>query len=291
MKLIFLDTETTSVAPVNGNQPRLVSLGFQLSEEDKPTVAYFNPPTPITYSAMGVHGITHEMVADRPLFEGHEIHKWLTGEIPQRILIAHNAEFDVGILKNEGITNIPFTICTMKVASWILKDAEGHSLSSLRYQYKLPVDGHSPHDVGFDVVMLTQLFKYLFDTMQALHPEKDERTILADMATMSKIPRLQKQAYTKKHKGKTWEQVAREDPDYMRWMMTTDFDLETMFSVQYWLAYVNNEEIDFKKAYAVYKEACVYYAKAQQKAKESAAKKSTDSQVPSQEEMQKQFQQ
>ena len=77
------------------------------------------------------------------------------------ISVAHNAAFDVAILRREGIKprNI---ICTYKVASAI--DTEErfshYSLQYLRYALGIEIEANA-HDAIGDVLVLEALFEYL----------------------------------------------------------------------------------------------------------------------------------
>jgi DNA polymerase III epsilon subunit-like protein len=136
--LIFLDTETTG----NGPADRLCQVAFK-TENGQAVNELFNPGMPITIDAMTVHHITNEMVRDKPPFRDSETWRKLQDMVVSdgAVMVAHNAGFDVDMLKKDGIEpkNV---ICTLKLARYF--DKEGvipkYGLQYLRYYLKLNVD-------------------------------------------------------------------------------------------------------------------------------------------------------
>ncbi|MGA9660017.1 MAG: DNA polymerase III subunit epsilon [Asticcacaulis sp.] len=98
---IVLDTETTGIDPKRGH--RLIEIGCVEIEDLLPTGRtfhrYINPQRDIEPDAIRVHGITNEMVRDKPLFEA--IAEDLLTFIGDRKVIAHNAAFDRGFVNME----------------------------------------------------------------------------------------------------------------------------------------------------------------------------------------------
>jgi DNA polymerase III epsilon subunit-like protein len=84
---------------------------------------------------MTVHHITNEMVRDKPIFRDSDTWNQLQDLIKSdgNVMVAHNAAFDVDILKKEGIEP-KSVICTLKLARYF--DKEGviprYSLQYLR---------------------------------------------------------------------------------------------------------------------------------------------------------------
>ena len=93
--LIFLDTETT------GNEvgkDRLVQVCYEASGEIKNE--YFKPPLPMSVKAMSVTHITNKMLEDKPPFEGSEMKAELELLLREGVMVAHNAAFDIAMLKD-----------------------------------------------------------------------------------------------------------------------------------------------------------------------------------------------
>ena len=100
---IFLDTETTGI----GENDRLCQIAFK-SENGTVVNELFNPGRPISVEAMSIHHITNDAVKDKPPFRQSETWEKLRDILGSdgNILVAHNAVFDVGMLKKEGINFI-----------------------------------------------------------------------------------------------------------------------------------------------------------------------------------------
>jgi DNA polymerase-3 subunit epsilon len=101
VRQIVLDTETTGLETSQGH--RLIEIGCVELVNRKLTGRHFhqylNPEREIDSGAMEVHGITNEMVADKPLF-GVVVDE-LLDFIRGAELIIHNAPFDIGFLNYE----------------------------------------------------------------------------------------------------------------------------------------------------------------------------------------------
>jgi DNA polymerase III epsilon subunit-like protein len=160
---IFLDTETTGT---NDND-RLCQLAYK-SDNGITVNELYNPGMPISIEAMSVHHITDDMVKDKPAFKNsktwHNVNELLKSD--NNILVAHNAPFDVGMLKKEGIT-VNKHICTLKLSRYL--DEEGvipqYKLQYLRYYLKLNVKANA-HDALGDVLVLEALFQRLHTILQ-----------------------------------------------------------------------------------------------------------------------------
>jgi len=98
---IVLDTETTGLSASDGH--RIIEIGCVEMVNRRLTGRtlhhYLNPERDIDEGAMQVHGLTLEMLADKPLFAqvADEFIEFVSGA---EILI-HNAAFDVGFLDAE----------------------------------------------------------------------------------------------------------------------------------------------------------------------------------------------
>ena len=158
---IFLDTETTG----NGPADRLCQIAFK-TVEGAAVNELFNPGMPITIDAMTVHHITDEMVMEKLQFRNSDTWKQLRDLIAPNanVMVAHNAAFDVAMLKKEGIEpkNV---ICTLKLARYF--DKEGvipkYGLQYLRSYLSLNVDA-TPHTALGDILVLEALCNRIYAT-------------------------------------------------------------------------------------------------------------------------------
>ena len=101
MRQIILDTETTGLEPSEGH--RIIEIGCVELLNRRLTGnhyhQYLNPNREIEASAIEVHGITNEFVADKPHFS--EVAAEFVEFVDGAELIIHNAPFDVGFINHE----------------------------------------------------------------------------------------------------------------------------------------------------------------------------------------------
>ena len=101
MRQVVLDTETTGLDWEHGH--RVIEIGCVEIVNRKQTShtyhQYVRPNREIDEAAQEIHGISLEMLADKPLFK--EIADDFLNFVDGSELIIHNAAFDVGFLSNE----------------------------------------------------------------------------------------------------------------------------------------------------------------------------------------------
>lgn len=96
---VVLDTETTGI----GDGHRIIEIGcvelVNRKFTGKTYHQYVNPERLIDEEAMGVHGITDEFVAEKPIFGAvaQDFYEFIQGAE----LVIHNAPFDVGFMDME----------------------------------------------------------------------------------------------------------------------------------------------------------------------------------------------
>jgi len=232
--LIFLDTETTGNSQFTD---RLFEVAYKF--RDKTYAQYFKPPVPISVKASSITHITDEMVSDKPLFENSQMKKDLEKILPDNILVAHSAEFDIDMLSREGVYASDF-ICTMKVARFLDENGEipEYGLQYLRYFLKLDVKNAKAHDARSDIKALEALFNYLFEKMKK-KGISDEK-ILNEMKRVSKEPIIFKTITFGKYRGKLLSELVSLDRGYLEWLlekkMTSDYDEENwIYSLKFYL--------------------------------------------------------
>lgn len=214
--LLFLDTETTDIGP----SARLIQLAYKNPATEETVNEYFKPPVPISFGSMAVHHVTNEMVADKPAFDSSEIKTNISELLSTHILVAHNAPFDIGILKNEGVETHQF-IDTLRVARHMIEDAEQHKLQYLRYFLGLNVEGLA-HDALGDILVLEQLFYYLKNLISEKSDLKTDGEILERMTLLTNTPLLLKTFTFGKYKDKTFAEVATQDRGYLEWLLNSE---------------------------------------------------------------------
>jgi len=199
--LVFLDTETTGRGP----KDRLVQVAYKVGNLP-PVCELFKAPLPVSLDAMTVNHITNKMLIDKPPFQGSYLHLMLH-EIFHRqkgILVAHNADFDLEMLKKEDIYPDQY-ICTMKVARHL--DTEdrmsNYKMQYLRYYWEIEADV-VPHTAHGDIVVLEKIYEKLA-----------ELTTVDEMIHVSKEPFLLRKLTFGKYKEIPVKDIPR---DYLIWL-------------------------------------------------------------------------
>lgn len=191
MRQIFLDTETTGLSPDQGH--RIIEIAAIETINRRPTNNHFhqyiNPEREIDAGAQEVHGITHEFLQDKPLFE--VISKEFCEFIKEAELIIHNAPFDVGFLNSElgrlGLQPVQ-DICskitdTLKMA----KDArpgQRNNLDALCRHFDIDNSKRTLHGALLDAELLAEVYMALTRGQDSLmidleHDEVTTDTVVA----------------------------------------------------------------------------------------------------------------
>jgi exodeoxyribonuclease X len=222
---IFLDTETTGTGPAD----HLCQIAFKI-KGGYTVNELFNPGMPISIDAMTVHHITNEMVLGKPAFRNSDTWSKLRDLVNSDgyVIVAHNAPFDVDMLKKEGIEpkNV---ICTLKLARYFDKDGviSKYGLQYLRYYLKLNVDA-TPHTALGDILVLEALFNRIY--AKAVIELGDDT--FAKMIELSSKPVLYRKMPFGNHKGLKMEEVPL---DYLQWLSGTDLEEDLRFTVEQYL--------------------------------------------------------
>lgn len=216
MRTLFLDTETTDIGP----GARLVQLAYKNAMTGETVSAFFKPPCEISYGAMAVHHITNEMVADKPVFVGSGEQAALVSLLVDTICVAHNAPFDVGILRSEGV-EISTYIDTLRVAKHLI-ESEQYSLQYLRYFLHLNVAGVQAHDALGDVLVLEALFMHLAGLVRVKYGCVSDDEVVQKMLELTYEPVALTTFAFGKYKGKTFDEVRGMDRGYINWLHTSE---------------------------------------------------------------------
>ncbi len=182
-------------------------------------VSLFKPPVKIQVEAMSISHITNKMVEDKEPFIGSEMYKKLVDIFSkENILVAHNAQFDVEMLKRENL-EVKNVIDTYKIAHALDRDAKipKYNLQYLRYFLDLEIENVVAHSALGDVKVLEKLFERLFQKM--LVDLKEESAVIDEMLKISSQPLLMKKFPFGKYNGSMVADVAKTDQGYLQWLL------------------------------------------------------------------------
>ncbi|MCC5795383.1 MAG: DNA polymerase III subunit epsilon [Chromatiales bacterium] len=166
MRQIVLDTETTGLEVEQGH--RVIEIGCIELLNRRPTGRtfhhYLQPDRAIDAGAVEVHGITAEMLRDKPRFT--DIAAEFAEFISDAELIIHNAEFDMGFIRaefarlGEGQPD-PDQLCrvtdTLPLARR-LHPGQRNSLDALCRRYGVDNSGRDLHGALLDAQLLADVY-------------------------------------------------------------------------------------------------------------------------------------
>lgn len=137
--LVLLDLETTGTSATAHRiiEVGLIHLRGGLVMEEWSTLV--NPQVPLSPFIQNYTGISQAMVAAAPTFP--EVARELIARLQGRLLVAHNARFDYGFLKNEfarlGYTFQSPVLCTVKLSRRLYPRERRHGLDALIVRHGL----------------------------------------------------------------------------------------------------------------------------------------------------------
>ncbi|MEO1937932.1 MAG: exonuclease domain-containing protein [Sulfurimonas sp.] len=242
-KYVILDTETTGT----DEQDRVIQLGYMVlgGKEIEVHNEFCSADVPINYAAMEVHGITPEMIEGKPKCTEMPAYKRLLElNTPENYMIIHNAPFDLKMLEKEGFEVAMKVIDTLRVAKHVYEDEEAHRLQYFRYKLGLYKEEEAEakklgievkaHDAIGDVLVLKLFLTKLREAVEKKYPGENP---VEKMVDLTNTPILVKTFRFGKHKGKSLEEVAQEDPGYLRWMLSSmdNLDDDMRYSINHYL--------------------------------------------------------
>ena len=231
-KYIILDTETTGTA----EEDRVIQLGYLVlgAKEIEVQNEFFSSDIAIKFAAMEVHGITQEMIENKPTCQKSSSYARLQElNTNENYMIIHNAPFDLGMLEKEGFNTKMKVIDTLRVAKHIYKDEEAHRLQYFRYKMGLYKDEQKEadalgivvkaHDAIGDVLVLKLFLSKLKQSITKIFPGENP---VDKMVDLTNTPILIEKFRFGKYKGKTLREVSSEDAGYLRWMLSSMENLD-----------------------------------------------------------------
>lgn len=190
--IVAFDIETTGLNP---KWDRLTEIGAVILENGQVTKkfqTFVNPGCPIPQEIIKLTGITDEMVQDAPSQE--EAIRAFLDFVGHRVLAAHNADFDMGFIK-EGCTRfgIPFdltSIDTLALAQNLLPDLGRYKLNLVARHLDLPDFNH--HRASDDAITVAYMLPHFFRRLQEEGVERIEQIngIMEKFNTIGKAKRM-----------------------------------------------------------------------------------------------------
>jgi DNA polymerase-3 subunit epsilon len=164
--LVFLDLETTGA---NAVYDRVTEVGLiEVAPGGRTTEwsTLVNPGIRIPPTIQTITGITDEMVALAPAFS--EIAQSLFERLEGKVLVAHNARFDYGFLRNEfrraGHRYSSRVLCTVKLSRKLYPHEARHNLDALMARHGIVCEArHRALGDARAIWLLVQLWQRQFE--------------------------------------------------------------------------------------------------------------------------------
>ena len=233
--IVFFDLETTGV---DTSRDRIVEISMVKITPDGDKVVKtrrINPEMPIPAEATAVHGITDEDVRDEPTFR--QIAKSLAQFIEGCDFGGFNSNrFDLPVLVEEFLragVDVDFKRRRFVDVQNIFHKKEQRTLVAA-YKFYCDRDLENAHSAEADTlatyeVLEAQIERYpdIGDTVEALADFSTHGEIV-DFAGRIAINDKGEEVFTfGKYRGRSVEEVFRQEPSYYSWMMQGDFPLYT----------------------------------------------------------------
>ena len=239
-KYVLFDTETTG----NQTEDRIIQIGAMVvgaKGEVKVYNEFCSSEIPIKTEAMEVHNITPDMLEGKANFKSTGFYNDLAGlNSENNYLIAHNIQFDLGMLEKEGFSNQMKLIDTLRCSKHLYPDSNYHRLQYFRYSLGLYKDEvkeaqkHNivikAHDAIGDVVVMKLLLSKLVARVKEQYRGVNPMVKLEEL---TRTPVMMKKFKFGKYKGEEIEDIARSDAGYIKWMLKSlDLDEDLKYTLE-----------------------------------------------------------
>ena len=167
MNEVVLDTETTGLSIKEGH--RLVEIGCielnNLELTQKRFHCYLNPERKVSQKALDVHGYTDEFLSSKKKFK--DVVDNFLKFIENKVLIIHNAEFDLSHLNNElrllGKNEIKNVVVDTLLLARNKFPGSSISLDALCKRYRIDNSKRVQHTALIDCELLSKVYINLTD--------------------------------------------------------------------------------------------------------------------------------
>lgn len=141
--ITVIDFETTSI-----NNPRATEIGLVALDLNLDPISHYetviNPGKRVDKRSLGVSRLSMEQITSAKSFQSY----WpaIYPFINNRILVAHNAQFDMKVLRAElgnlGISKVPPFVCTCQLSRKINLETDIHRLAHLAGLFDITLNAH-----------------------------------------------------------------------------------------------------------------------------------------------------
>lgn len=246
--LVFFDLETTGVQVGSDRIVEICLLKVKINGEVSSLVHRVNPGMTIPQQSIDIHGITDEMVRDKPTFK--ELAAEIANYIGDSDLAGYNSnKFDIPLLVEEFLrVGINFDITNRKTIDVqnIFHKMEPRTLKAA-YKFYCGKNLDNAHSAEADTMATYEILLAQIERYNGVEYEDKDGNIsypiVNDMRKLQEFTCYSQWAdlvghlgFNKdgkeifnfgKYKGKVVEEVFEIEPAYYDWMMKADFPLST----------------------------------------------------------------
>jgi DNA polymerase-3 subunit epsilon len=190
--IAFVDLETTGTTSTRDRITEIGILRVANGEFLDEWSTLVNPECSIPEEIRMLTGITNEMVRDKPTFS--ELRREVFERLEGHILVAHNARFDYGFLKNEfRRVEMPYTadvLCTVRLSRRLYPEERGHGLDALVSRHGLSEAFAPDSDVRTGRHSALGDARAIWRFVQTVYRQFEPAAIEATVKRLLKIPSL-----------------------------------------------------------------------------------------------------
>jgi DNA polymerase-3 subunit epsilon len=230
--IVFFDLEATGLDVYNDRIVQIGIIKFNTDETKEEYKWLINPKVPISKEATEVHGITDEMVQDKPTF----------GDIAQELIkIFHNSDlggynvknYDIPMLQNEfSRIGLQFDLENVSIvdamAIYMRKESRKLQDAYKKYVGKELENAHDAMaDIQASIEVLEGQIKF-YDDLPSTVEELSEYCFPADPNAYDTEGKLvykdgELAINFGKNKGRTLKELSTNDQGYLRWILNGSF--------------------------------------------------------------------
>ena len=163
---VVFDLETTGFSNKNDKITEIGAVKVQNFEIVDRFNELINPEKDISYKVQELTGITNDLIKDKPTIE--EILPKFMEFVGDSVLVAHNAEFDIGFInqkcKEMGIKFENKSVDTLMLARILLPHLKRFKLNNLTKELGVPLQNH--HRAVDDAAATAHIFIKFLDMLQ-----------------------------------------------------------------------------------------------------------------------------
>jgi len=216
---LVIDFETTGTDPEKDRAVEVAAQIFELEVDGVQPVhtyqSFLNPGIPIPPEASAIHHLIDSDVAGAPVWSKAKADIL---SMPFDLFVAHNAPFDMAFFAQDGgMPEGKPVLCTWRMARKLLPDLPSYSNMALHYRLGLPNRPLEAHRALADAQVTGGLYKHLLGVAAAR--KEDGVVPLGKFLDWVNSPMLVKKIRFGKYYDQLWEDVAKTDRGYLKWVL------------------------------------------------------------------------